>query len=191
MSGALLKQVTRIADAWAGPGRLNIPLRGATLVDGTALADFSNGASATPGWDNSGSEMAGIRWNNNATLTPIMLEAMLFEDFNAAYDVVVKAMLVKSGATAGDITTLTIGAFMQKVGDLYDADADFGGVSSAVNPTATAKTVQLVTRTLALANLAAGPLALNLTVQPTDGTLGTDDATLQRVWLEYVKKPFS
>jgi hypothetical protein len=53
---------------------------------------------------------------------------------------------------------------------------------------ATAKTVAHLTLTLALANLAAYPAAMELTLQPKDGTLGTDDVILLGAWILYTKK---
>jgi len=53
---------------------------------------------------------------------------------------------------------------------------------------ATAKTVQEVTLTLALANLTAYPAAVELTIKPKDGTLGVDDVIMLAAWIEYKKK---
>jgi len=71
---------------------------------------------------------------------------------------------------------------------LYDADADFGGDTDAMVGDAATKTVQHVTLTLALANLAAYPAALELTSQPKDGTLDDDDVIMLAAWIEYQKK---
>jgi hypothetical protein len=74
--------------------------------------------------------------------------------------------------------TFTIGAFLNTVGALHDADANFGGATDAMVGTATAKTVQRVTLTLPAAALTADATALTLSVKPTDGTLETDDVIL-------------
>jgi hypothetical protein len=96
-----------------------------------------------------------------------------------------KVLASKSGATSGDAVTFTVTAFNQPSGALHDADADFGGTSSAMVGTATAKTVQLCTLTLASANLADSPANTSLSIKPTGGLLGTDDVTIHALWLEY------
>jgi hypothetical protein len=97
-------------------------------------------------------------------------------------------LAAKTGATIGDATKFTISAYNNVVGALYDADADFGGDTDAMTGDATAKTVQHVTLTLSLANLAAYPAVIELTIQPKDGTLGTDDVIMLAAWIEYQKK---
>jgi len=96
-------------------------------------------------------------------------------------------LAAKTGATAGDAVTWLIEAFENLDAALYDADADFGGTSSAMTGDATAKTCQEETLTLANANITGSPGELTLTLQPTDGTLGTDDVIVCGVWLEYTK----
>ena len=86
--------------------------------------------------------------------------------------------------TVGDAVTWLVEAFNNLDGALYDADTDFGGTSTAMTGDATAKMVQEETLTLALADIAADPGTITLTIQPTDGTLGTDDVILMGVWLE-------
>ena len=166
---------------------LNLPLGAWTEQDGTALADFADGASATPGW-NAGDESFGIRWNNHANPDPIATSVPIPPDLDASEDVIVHIMAAKVGATVGDAVTWTIEAFNNVDAALYDADADFGGTSSAMTGDATSKTCQEETLTLAAANVAGSPCVLNLTLQPTDGTLGTDDVILLGVWLEYTRQ---
>lgn len=166
---------------------LNLPLGGWTEQDGTALADFSDGDSPTPGWS-AGDEGHGIRWNNHANPDPISASVPIPPDLDASADVIVHVMAAKTGATLADAVTWTIEAFNNADGALYDADADFGGASSAMTGDATAKTCQEETLTLAAANVAGSPCVLTLTLQPTDGKLGTDDVILLGVWLEYTRK---
>jgi len=165
---------------------LNLPLGAWTEQDGTALADFADGVSTTPGW-NAGDETFGIRWNNDAAPDPITTSVPIPPDLDASADVIVHVMAAKTGATVGDAVTWLIEAFNNADAALYDADADFGGTSSAMTGDATAKTCQEETLTLAAANVAGSPCVLNLTSQPTDGTLGTDDVILLGVWLEYTR----
>jgi len=166
---------------------LPLPLGGFTEQDGTALADFANGDSTTPGW-NVGDESFGIRWNNHANPDPIATSIPIPPDLDATADVIVHVMAAKVGATVGDAVTWKIEAFNNVAGAVYDADADYGGTSSAMTGDATTKTCQEETLTLAAANVAGSPCVLNLTIQPTDGTLGTDDVILQGMWLEYTGK---
>lgn len=166
---------------------LNLPMGAWTEQDGTALADFADGASPTPGWS-AGDEGFGIRWNNHANPDPISCSVPIPPDLDDSADVVVHIVAAKVGATVGDAVTFTIEAFFNAVGALYDADADCGGASSAMTGDAATKTVQEETLTIAAANVPAHPAILTLTLQPTDGLLDTDDVILLGVWLEYTGK---
>jgi hypothetical protein len=166
---------------------LNLPLGAFTEQDGTALADFANADSPTPGW-NAGDESFGIRWNNHANPDPIATSIPIPPDLDPASDVVLHILAAKVGATVGDAVTWLVEAFNNADAALYDADADFGGTSSAMTGDVATKTCQEETLTLAAANVAGSPCVLNLTIQPTDGTLGTDDVIILGAWLEYTKK---
>ncbi len=163
---------------------LNVPIHSWQLKTGVALAAFSDGASNTPGYSAT-AEALGIRWNNAAAPDPIGVGVPIPPDLDASENVIVHVLAAKTGATVGDAVTWTIEAFNNPDGALFDADADFGGASSAMTGDATAKTVQEETLTLAAANVAASPCVLQLTLQPTDGKLGTDDVIVLGVWLEY------
>jgi len=166
---------------------LNIPLGAATEADGTALADFSDGDSTTPGWA-AEAEVFGIRWNNHANPDPIGVNVPIPPDLDASKDVILHFLAAKVGATVGDAVKWTVTAFNNVDAALYDADSDFGGDSSAMTGDATSKTCQEETLTLAAANVAGSPCVLHLTIQPKDGTLGTDDVILIAVWMEYTRK---
>ena len=157
-------------------------------LDGTALADFADGVSTTPGYDFTGSEAGGIRWNDSATPDPIATSFVVPPEMDVSVNAKLYFLASKTGATVGDAVTWTCTVFNQVVGALYDADADYGGASDAMDGDATAKTVQINSLTLATANLAAYPANMTFSVQPTDGTLGTDDVILHAVWLEYTRK---
>lgn len=165
---------------------LELPIAAWFENSGVALAAFASAADPTPGYALDNSEAAGIRWNNHANPDPIVTQKLLPADRKPGTDMTLHIVCSKSGATVGDVVTFDVLAFLNPVGSLHDADANFGGVSSAVDPDATAKTVQEVTRTLATANLpTTGPTPMTLSIQPTDGTLGTDDVTVHAVYLEY------
>lgn len=167
---------------------LELPIFAWQLSDGTALAKFSDGASATPGYSLDNSKALGIRWNNNGTTTPIGTTVPIPSDLDDSKDVVLHIMAAKSGATAADAVTFTCAAFFQSVAALQDADTDAGGASSAMTGAAAAKTVQHVTLTIAAANVAAAPATMTLTVVPTAAKLTTDDVTIHRMWIEYTPK---
>lgn len=167
-------------------GIIDIPMPNINNA-GVALAAFSSADDPEPGFCVTAEGM-GIRWNNHGTPTPVATKIMVPPDMNAGADAVLHILAAKTGATVGDATKFTIEAFNNDVAALYDADEDFGGDTDAMTGNATAKTVQHVTRTLAHANLTAYPAAIELTIQPKDGTLGTDDVIMLKAWVEYQRK---
>lgn len=164
-------------------GFLNCDIGSWHEADGTALADFG-GDSTTPGY-NAGDESFGIRWHNQGNPDPISYAVPVPPDLDASRDVVIHILAAKVGATGGDAVTWLIEAFFNVDGAAYDGDTDCGGTSSAMTGAATTKSCQEETLTIAAANVEASPATLTLTLQPTDGTLGTDDLILLGVWLEY------
>lgn len=180
-------QVLQAATAAVTPptGVIPLPLGAFQEQDGTALADFVAGP--TPGWS-AGDESGGIRWGAHANPDPVSTQIVWPADVDLTADVVLHLLAAKVGATVGDAVIWVVEAFNTVDGALYDADTDYGGESSAMTGDAATKTVQEETLTLASANLpAAVPSATTLTVQPKDGTLGTDDVILLGAWLEYTK----
>ena len=167
-------------------GMINIPMPVITNA-GVTLAAFANAADPLPGFCVT-AEGLGIRWNNHATPTPVGAKVIIPPDADITANMTLHILAAKIGATAGDATKFTIEAFNNVVAALYDADADFGGDTGAMTGDAATKTVQHVTLTLALANLTAYPAAMELTLQPKDGTLGTDDVIMLAAWIEYQKK---
>ena len=157
-------------------------------IDATALAAFSGGASNTPGIACDGSEGAGIRWNNAAAPDPIARSIPVPLDLDPAFDIDGTVVCWKTGAPVGDATTFDVGVFFNTVGALYDADANAGETSSAITGDATSKTVQASTFTVDSADIPDPQTALTqmtITIQPTDGLLGTDDITVGCLVLEY------
>ena len=167
-------------------GIINIPTPAFDSA-GVALAAFVSADSITCGYCVTAQGL-GIRWNNHATPGPAVgIKVAVPPDANVAADMILHVLAAKVGATAGDLPKFTVLAYNNVVGALYDADADFGGDTDAMTNAAT-KTIQHVTRTLALANLAAYPAAMELTIKPKNGTLGTDDVIMFAAWIEYKKK---
>lgn len=165
-----------------------IPIPMPVITDaGVALAAFSDGNSSVPGYCVTAKGL-GIRWNNHATPGAVGTKVIVPPDMDVTANAVLHILAAKTGATVGDATKFTIAAYNNAVGELYDADSNFGGDTGAMTGNATAKTVQEVTLTLAQANLTAYPAAVELTIKPKDGTLGTDDVILLAAWIEYQKK---
>ena len=173
--------------------KLIVPVRlfGGILAAGTPMAAFADNASSNPGVTLANSKALGLRWNNNATQTAVWAEPIEIPyEADVSADATLRILCSKVGATVGDATTFTITAFAGTVGQLHDADADFGGTSSAITGDAATKTIQQSTLTLAAANLAAlaAPAFLSLSIKPSDGTLGTDDVIVHAVFIEFKRK---
>ena len=154
-----------------------------SLVGGAPLAAFINGASPTPGLELTDSESGSVRWNNNATLTPIFMTVRVPKPQDPAAPRKLHLLCSKVGNTLADATTFTVTAFAVAAGDLHDADANFGGVTGAVAPTAASKTMQEVTLDLAGVDVPDTEYVLTISIQPTNGTLGTDDMCLHAAWI--------
>jgi hypothetical protein len=154
---------------------------------GVALAAFVSEDAVSCGYCVTAKGL-GIRWNNHATPGPAVGSKVLIPpDADITANMTLHIIAAKVGASAGDLPTFAVGAYNNVVGALYDADADFGGATDAMANSAT-KTIQHVTRTLALADLAAYPAAVELTIKPTNGTLTTDDVIMFAAWIAYKKK---
>ena len=149
---------------------------------------FVDASATLPGIDLVDSEAICLRWNNHANPGEVAQTFVIPPDCDITFDMTFHALVGKTGATLGDATTLTITAFAAIAGDLHDADADFGGATNAVTGDATAKTVTELTVALAAANLKAPPAVVFITINPTDGTLGTDDFLVHATWMEYTPK---
>ncbi len=162
-----------------------IPLP-AILAAGTPMAAFADNAASNPGITLVDSEGVGIRWNNNGTQVAVWTGFSMPGDIDTNEDAILEVLASKVGATGGDAVTFVVTAFNQAVGALHDADADFGGSTSAMTGDATSKTVQKVTLTLAAANLAAAGEKVSLSIKPA--SLGTDDVTVFSLNLKYRKK---
>lgn len=158
-----------------------------TLLTGAPLAVFADGSSAVPGLEWTASKAQTIRWNNNATLNGVLTSFLVPPDMDITADASVAIQAAKVGATAGDLPTFAVGAYNSVVGAAYDADSNLGGTTGAMT-NATTKTIQSVSVTLALADLAAYPARVSMSVKPTDGTLGTDDLVMLGARVNYKKK---
>lgn len=172
-------------------GRLELAIggnwvTGVASVDGTALAKFAAGAFTVPGITLV-NEQIGIQWNNHATPDPIGTTFFVPYDLDVTQAATLFFLAHKVGATLADAVTWVVTAFSVGDADLADSDADFGGTSSAMTGNAATKTCQLESLAIGANTLTNGD-SVTITVQPTDGTLGTDDVVLQSVYLAYKKR---
>src|SRR5439155_1602976 len=131
---------------------MDVPLY-AILADGTPMTLWANQATSDPGVTLANSKAMGLRWNNAATQIAVWLRMTLPADLDPSSAAALHVYASKTGATSGDATTFTITAFNNALAALHDADSDYGGATSAMTGTATAKTVQKVTLALAAADL--------------------------------------
>lgn len=177
-----------VASETATKGVIRLGPTDFALLTGAPLALFVDGASAVPGLAMVESECFAIRWNNNGTLDGVVGSYDVPPDADITADFTVHVRCAKIGATVGDAVTFAVGAYNQVVGATYIADSNYGGNTGAMTGDAATKTIQNVTRTLALADLAAYPASVTLTLKPTDGTLGTDDLLVLEVFVLYKKK---
>ena len=170
-------------------GTIQLPLAGQE-ADGTALADFSNGDTEIPGLGAVlAEEHAGIRWNNKTIFNPVALSFVWPQDMDTLVNATFKCAVAKTGATGGDAMSMTVTVWNQPAAALFDADTGYGGATDAVTPADTATTVTYLSKTLALADLPTTlPGSASIHIQPTDGTLGTDDGYLLAAWIEYSRK---
>ena len=169
-------------------GVIPLPMPKIVPDAGVALAAFADGgASSVPGFCVTAKGLQSS-WNNHATPGAVGSRVLVPSDADITANMTLHILAAKIGATIDDATTFDVAAYKNVVATLYDADTNFGGTSSAMTGNAATKTIQHLTLTLALVNLAAYPAAMELTIKPTAGTLGTDDVIMLVAWIAYKKK---
>lgn len=188
---AVLAEIGQSLESALGVIPLAPPSTWSNLATGAPLVVFADGTTTVPGSYSDGAKIGGaVRWNNDAAPAAVITKFDVPPDMDITENAVVHFRVAKTGATnnAGNTTTITAIAANQVDGALFDADTNFGGVSSALLPAATAKTIQNLTLTLALADLAAYPASVTLSAKPTAGTLDTDDLVFLDAYVVYKKK---
>ncbi len=165
-------------------GVIEIDLGSITDADGDQ-AKFANGGA--DGMTIADFKAVCYRINNAVSPPKNLFGFGIPADADVTANMTLKFKCSKSGATVGDATTIAVELFNQVTGALHDADADYGGTTGALVGDATAKTIADLSLTLALANLPAAGSKVSGTFKPTDGTLGTDDLLIHRMWVEYTK----
>lgn len=164
-------------------GIIPLPLSSWALSTGATMPAFSDGSA--DGLQLTDSKAVALRLNNSV-FDKFMREVPVPPDCDVTADMVIHALVERVGTADAD-AALVFEAFNQVVGAAHDADADFGGNSSAV---ANDSVINEVTCTLALANLAGAPATISLTMA-AHTTLDSDDALVLAVWIEYTRKQLS
>lgn len=182
----IVTQLTAIAANQAGAGYFQIPLTAFTLAaTGAPMAVFDD---STVGPDLVDSETIALRWPNEASPPLVGVNLPLPLDLNPNYPLKFHFICGKTGATAGDATSLTGAYYNVAVGGLHNADTAVVCVSNALTGAATAKTTARLTYTIAAADLVTPPGYFYLTAGPTAALLGTDDFLMHAVFATYTKR---
>jgi hypothetical protein len=161
---------------------IRVPMTSFVDADGDPLVKWS--AAPTPGHALGNSEAFGMKWGANATHSVALTSVALPRSVTLGTVLTMNIVASKIGATVGDATTFTVTAFVNALGALHDASTDLGGVSSAMQGDATSKTVQHETLALTMPSITA-PAVLTFTIQPTNGTLGTDLVIVHGIYFTY------
>jgi hypothetical protein len=167
---------------------VHVPLASFLDADGDPLAKFVSAGSPTFGFALADSEALCLRWNNDATPGTALCQIAIPADLDDTANAALEFLCSKSGATVGDATVLTVAAYIVAEGDLHDADTNCGGDTGALVGNAAAKTTDVLSLTIAAADIPSGARSMTFTVTPKAGTLGTDDLLVHDVRLRYTRK---
>ena len=152
-----------------------IPLACLALEDGTPLAKFANGDSATPGFSQESNKEVVLRWNNHGTPTKVAVFGLsLPPDLDPAAAVAVHWRAKMSGAN--DTPVLEHECY------LGAGDTDCAGTDDEIDGAAT---LTEYTSSIAHGDVGGSPEELTLIFGPKAGEIGTDDLLIYSVWLEY------
>ncbi len=156
---------------------------------GAALGTFSGAGASTPGTVVEDSKALVVRWNDDATPTPLAFSWRIPDDMDRTEPWFLSSTAGKVGATEADATTLTVEAYLQEVGALHDADSDMGGATNALVGDADTKTVSELLFEFDPTDLPeTADASITFLVGPTDGTLETDDFLMHSLAIQYVRK---
>ncbi len=164
-------------DALSAADEVYVPLGSLRLSTGAAIAAFANGT--TDGFELSGSECLGIRWNDSgSSRITVAGEFHVPACWNNAAGITAHFRGFRVGA-ADTTMVLTVTAFAQAVGDAYTADSDAGGSSTAFN----GSTTIITDETLAFsAGVLPAGAKVSFTAVP-DAALDADDFVLTGIRL--------
>lgn len=143
---------------------------------GATVVAFNDGVADGPDY------IEGVAYRFNvASTAKIAATIALPPDLDATADIAVKALASRVGALDTTVV-LTLEAFFQTAGALYDADANAGGNTGVI--AGATKEVAEVSLTILGADVPAAPCALSITIVPS-AALDADDLRLHAVWVEY------
>jgi hypothetical protein len=154
-----------------------VPLGAITLEDGTALTTFSDGSSATPGFNQVSNKEVVLRWNNCSAPSKVAASLPLPNDLDSSQDVVVHWLAKASGTT--DTPTLEHECYFNA------GDTDCAGTDDEVDG---GTTLTEYSATVQASNVPSAPGALTVVFGPKSGELGTDDLLVYGFWIEYTRK---
>jgi hypothetical protein len=168
-------------DAESAACEVVVPLGSLRLSTGAAVAAFAD--NTTDGFQLTGSEALGIRWNDSGSSRITVagsFEMPADADDTAAVTLHFKGF--RDGA-ADAAMVLTVTLFAQEIGDAYTADTNAGGSSTAFN----GATTVITDETLAvLAGVLPAGATVNFTAVP-DAALDGDDFVLTGVKAVYTR----
>lgn len=179
-----------MAKALAAPyldGRLSFGYADWQEADGTALAIFADGANPQAGLYLGGSEVCGLRWNDHANPDEVATTFMTPTDMDVTQAATISVLAYKVGATAGDAVTWGTRVFGLGDAVLEGSATVVAQTTTAMTGAATTLTTQLETVALAADSLVHNEINTFM-IQPTDGTLGTDDVVMIACYIDYKKK---
>ncbi len=166
-----------------------IPISAMILAAGTPMAAWADNAGASaPGITLANSEAMGLRWNDEATQVAVFGRFNLPDDIDVTANAAIHVYASKTGATDADDTTFDVALFNNALAALHDADANYGGTTTAMVGTATAKTVAKLTLAITAADLGVAGEPVTFSIKPTNGTLETDDVIVHGINLVYKRK---
>jgi hypothetical protein len=158
-----------------------IPLAAFTLEDGTPLAKFADGDSATPGFNQVSGKEVVLRWNNHATPTKVAAFGItLPPDLDPAAAIAIHWRAKMSGST--DSPALEHECY------LGAGDTDCAGTDDEIDGAAT---LTEYTASIAHGDVGGSPEELTLIFGPKASEIGTDDLLVYSVWLEYKGRTFT
>lgn len=177
-------------DAATTNASFSVPLHSFFDADGDPLVKYAADNVGTVGYNLADTEALNLRWNNypsNPGVTAITQFA-LPADLDPAADLLIEFLCSKSGATVGDATKITYAVYIVSEGDLHDADTVVTGDTAALVGNAIAKTTDVLTVTVAAADVPVGAMSMTLKIFPKSGTIETDDFMIHAVRVRYTRK---
>jgi hypothetical protein len=143
------------------------PANWVSVTDGAPLAAYAADDAGTVGLWSDGTKCQGLRWNNTAAATATVAQSFpVPTDCDITANPTLYVRCAKTGATAADTPTLISTMYAQTDGALYDAGADLGASTPALD-NLPAKTLQLKSANLGLFPSLASSMTITLNPEAT------------------------